>query len=111
MSRFTSVSAAASGLVSSAGEPPAARTLIDMNDGGSGCCAYGMYIVGGTGSRSDRYTASFDVPDDLPVDRRAAAEAGLPHARAHRVLAVRELPRERLVDDRDGGAIRRIGVR
>ena len=54
MSRFTSVSAAASGLVSSAGEPPAARTLIDMNDGGSGCCAYGMYIVGGTGSRSDR---------------------------------------------------------
>ena len=59
MSGWTADSAAATLLVNSAGEPPAARTLIEMLDGGSRRCAIGTYIVGGTGARSDRYTASW----------------------------------------------------
>ena len=55
---FTLVSADARPLVSRAGEPVADRTLIDANDGAAVFWSNGRYIVGGTGSRSERYAAS-----------------------------------------------------
>ena len=65
-SGFTVPIAADTPRASSAGGPDAARTLT-LTVGGAGRllssnCASGTYIVGGTGSRSDRYTASATTP-------------------------------------------------
>jgi hypothetical protein len=57
-SRLTLTTAALTLRASSAGDPVAVRTLT-LIDAGTGCrlssnCASGTYMVGGTGSRSDR---------------------------------------------------------
>ena len=54
----TPVSDAARLLVRRAGEPEAARTLREAPEGAGESWSNGMYIVAGTGSRSDRYAAS-----------------------------------------------------
>ena len=57
----TDVTAAAIARDSADGDP-LARTLTFIDEPASFCCATARYIVGGTGVRSETYTASFTRP-------------------------------------------------